>query len=124
MHWNVDVLVVNGEYKCAIPRKDLRQKEGNCITVSVEDNEPLIRFSQEVQQKLNIMSPFNLEVFEHNGKFTINEINVRFGGGVIFGALSGVDIVSYVVTKDESYLGELRNATYSRYYEEIEVNKY
>ena len=55
--------------------------------------------------------------------YTINEINVRFGGGVIFGALSGVDIVSYTVTRDIKYLGKLREGIYSRYYEEIEIDK-
>lgn len=121
-HWNVDVLVTEGLFKRAIPRKDLKQKEGNCITVSVENYEKLIDFSREVQAKLDIRSPFNLEVFDKDGTFTINEINVRFGGGVIFGALSGVDMVSYLVTGDEAYLGELRAAVYSRYYEEVEVS--
>jgi len=120
-HWNVDVLVVDGQFRAAIPRRDLKQKEGNCITVSIENYSKLISFSQAVQSALSINSIFNLEVFDKDGKFTINEVNVRFGGGVIFGALSGVDIVSYLVTRNERFLSNLEEKKYSRYYEEIEV---
>ncbi len=123
-HWNIDVLVEDGSFKRAIPRRDLKQKEGNCITVSIKRYKKLIEFSKQVQKKLFIQSPFNLEVFDNNGNFTINEVNVRFGGGVIFGALAGVDIVSYLVTKDENFLGILKEKVYSRYYEEIEVKNY
>jgi len=120
-HWNIDVLVIDRKFKVAIPRKDLKQKEGNCITVSIKNHRELISFSQMVQSVLNINSAFNLEVFDSTGKFVINEINVRFGGGVIFGALSGVDIVSYLVTGNERFLSDLEEKKYSRYYEEIEV---
>ncbi|MFH2109398.1 MAG: ATP-grasp domain-containing protein [Patescibacteria group bacterium] len=122
-HWNVDVLVLDNKFIVAIPRRDIKQKGGNCITVSVENNNGLVEFSKKVHKKLDIKSPFNLEVFERNGIYTINEINVRFGGGVIFGALSGVDIVSYTVTRDIKFLGKLREGIYSRYYEEIEIKK-
>jgi len=119
-HWNVDVLVFEGKFLRAIPRRDIKQKEGNCLIVEVKEYPELIEFSKMVQRILSIKSVFNLEVFEVKPKkFVINEINVRFGGGVIFGALSGCDIVSYLVTGEKGYLGKLKKAIYSRYYEEI-----
>ena len=120
-HWNIDVLVDNGKFMRAIPRRDLKQKAGNCITVNVQDDKELIQFAEHVTLALNIKSPFNLELFRSDSGLVINEINVRFGGGIIFTALAGVDIVSYTATKDAKYLGNIRNSYFSRYYEEIEV---
>jgi len=66
-----------------------------------------------------MLYPHHLISFKE--QFVINEINVRFGGGVIFGALAGVDIVSYTATKDIKFLGKLKDSYFSRFYEEIEV---
>jgi hypothetical protein len=122
-HWNVDVLVDEGRFITAIPRKDLKQKDGNCFIVEVKKYNKLMHFARHVQETLNIKSVFNLEVFEiDEGKFIINEINVRFGGGIVFGALAGCDLVSYLVTKDKKYLGEIQNGVFSRYYEEVRAN--
>lgn len=122
-HWNVDVLVDEGKFITAVPRKDLVQKAGNCITVEVKNYKKLIKFSQVVQKVVGIKSPFNLEVFEVNpGKFVINEINVRFGGGIIFSAMAGVDMVSYLIDKDRSNIKKIREGIFTRYYEEQFVN--
>lgn len=122
-HWNVDVLVISGKYITAVPREDIVQKSGNCITVSIVNYRKLIDFARKVQKLLKINSPFNLEVFEvRPGEFIINEINVRFGGGVIFSALAGVDMVSYLVSHDPKYLGTIKEGVYTRYYEETLVN--
>lgn len=120
-HWNVDVLVKEGQFLRAVPRRDIKQKEGNCITVEVRDYKKLINFSKVVQEKLNIGSPFNLEVFETEKGFVINEINVRFGGGIIFSALCGVDMVSFIATGEVRFLGNVRPGIYTRYYEEINI---
>lgn len=121
-HWNVDVLVDKGEYVCSVCRRDLKQKDGNCFTVEIRNYAVLEEFAKNVATQLNIKSIFNLEVFEvTSGEFVINEINVRFGGGIIFGALAGRDFVSYLVTKDKSYLAPCKEAIYTRYYEEIEI---
>jgi len=123
-HWNVDVLVDNGMFIAAVPRRDIFQSGGQCITVEVRKYQDLILFSQGVQSKLNILSPFNLEVFEvEPGKFVINEINVRFGGGVIFSVLSGVDMISYFVTKEKKHLSDIKNGVYTRFYEEVPVQR-
>jgi carbamoyl-phosphate synthase large subunit len=122
-HWNVDILVDQGKFISAVPRKDLVQKAGNCITVEVRNYEQLINFSKLVQETVNIKSPFNLEVFETSpGNFVINEINVRFGGGIIFSAMAGVDMVSYLVNKDKSNIGTIKEGIYTRYYEETFVD--
>lgn len=123
-HWNVDVHIEDGKFITAVPRRDIFQNAGQCISVEVRDYPKLIKFSKEVAKKLNIRSPFNLEVFETSkGKFILNEINVRFGGGIVFSAMSGVDMVSYYVTKNKKYLGKIKNAFYSRYLEEVPINK-
>ncbi len=123
-HWNVDVLVDNGRFIVAVPRRDIFQNAGQCITVEVRNYQPLIEFSREVRSKLDISSPFNLEVFEvQSGKFIINEINVRFGGGVIFSVLAGVDMVSYFATKEKKYLSAIKNGIYTRFYEEVLISE-
>lgn len=122
-HWNIDVMVRDGICEAALPREDLKLKDGNCITVRVQNNKNLIHFAYFVGKKLNIQSPFNLEVFEvKRNNYVINEINVRFGGGIIFSALAGVDMVSYLVTGNKTYLGEIKEGVYTRYYEEVKVN--
>jgi len=121
-HWNVDVFADSNGFISSIERRDIKQKEGNCITVEVMSNSSLSNFAREVQEKLDIRSPFNLEVFEvEKENYIINEINVRFGGGIIFGALAGRDFVSYLITKDSKYLGPIERAIYTRYYKEILV---
>lgn len=123
-HWNVDVLADNVGFISAVPRRDIFQSGGQCITVEVVNYEPLIMFSRKVQSRLNIHSPFNLEVFEVElGKFVINEINVRFGGGVIFSVMAGVDMISYFVTKEKKHLSHIKDGIYTRFYEEILVDK-
>ncbi|GEM_PF-2344473 len=123
-HWNVDVHVDNGIFITAVPRRDIFQNSGQCITVEVRNYQSLIEFSQEIQSKLNILSPFNLEVFEvEPRKFVMNEINVRFGGGIIFSVMAGVDMISHFATKDRRYLSDLRDGTYTRFYEEVLVDK-
>lgn len=123
-HWNIDVFVENKAFIAAVPRRDIKQKEGNCITVEVRDYKKLISFAKAVQQKLIINSPFNLEVFEvKSGEFVINEINVRFGGGIIFSAMSGVNMVSYLATGKKHFLGKIKRGVYSRFYEEIEIKQ-
>lgn len=120
-HWNVDVLVEDGEFVCAVPRRDIRQKSGNPVIVEVVDYKELSRFSCLVQQALSIKSVFNLEVFEvDNGKFVINEINVRFGGGIIFSALAGCDMVSYLATGNRKFISDPKNMIISRYFEEVQ----
>ena len=56
------------------------------------------------------------------GKFIINEINLRFGGGIIFGALAGRDFISFLVSKDYMFLGNITKSIYTRYYEEALVS--
>lgn len=122
-HWNIDVLVDNGKFICAVPRKDIMQKAGNPFTLELTNYKPLIDFASDVQKKFNIKFPFNLEVFETSpGKFVMGEINTRFGNGVVFTAKAGIDMVSYLATKDDKYIGILKEGVYSRYLEEIEIN--
>lgn len=122
-HWNVDVLVDDNRFICAVPRMDLVQKSGNCITVKIKNYKPLIEFSKLVQKTVGIKSPFNLEVFEiAPERFVINEINVRFGGGIIFSAMAGVDMVSYLVDKNKNHLGTIKEAIFTRYYEELPID--
>lgn len=121
-HWSADVLVDQGVFKMAVTRRDIMQKAGNPITVEVKKNKELIDFAIKVQNILKIQFPFNLEVFEvSKGKFVINEINTRFGSGIIFTVMSGVDMVSYLATGDDKYLGKSKDGIFSRYLEEIEI---
>lgn len=121
-HWSIDVLVDKGVFITAVSRRDIMQKGGNPITVEVKRYPKLIRFATKVQKVLNIQSPFNLEVFEvSKGEFVINEINTRFGSGIIFTVMSGVDMVSYLATGNDKYLGKSRDGIFSRYLEEIKV---
>ena len=123
-HWNVDVHVDNGIFITAVPRREIFQNCGQCIIVEVQNYQGLIEFSQEVQSKLNIVSPFNLEVFEvEPGEFVINEINVRFGGGIIFSVMAGVDMISYFATKEKRYLSDIKDGIYTRFYEEVLVDR-
>ncbi len=123
IHWNVDVFANKQEgFISSIERKDLKQRDGNCITVDVVEYPLLAAFSKLVQKELNICSPFNLEVFEtKKGQFVINEINVRFGGGIIFGALAGRDFVSYLISGNRKYLGPIKRGIYTRYHNEIKI---
>lgn len=122
-HWSVDVLVDQGTLKMAVTRRDIMQKAGNPITVEVKKYDELIKFAIKVQNVLKIQSPFNLEVFEiSKGKFVINEINTRFGSGIIFTVMSGVDMVSYLATGNDKYLGKSKDGIFSRYLEEIKID--
>jgi carbamoylphosphate synthase large subunit len=124
VHWNVDVMVVRGEFIATIERKDIKQAHGNCMTVEVCSYPLLSRFAKKVQKLVSIESPFNLEVFEiAPGNFIVNEINVRFGGGIAFGAVVGRDFPSFLLTEDPKYLGEIKPQIISRFYQEI-VLKY
>lgn len=119
-HWNVDVLVQNSKIKQIITRRDIKQKSGNCITVEIVNKPTLKEFAKKVQKILSINSVFNLEVFETKPNvYIINEVNVRFGGGIIFGALAGCDMVAYLVTGNQKYIKEPREGIYTRYYQEI-----
>lgn len=122
-HWSVDVLVDQSVLKMAVTRRDIMQKAGNPITVEVKKYDDLIKFATKVQSLLKIKSPFNLEVFEvSKGKFVINEINTRFGSGIIFTVMSGVDMISYLATGDDKYLGKSKDGIFSRYLEEIKID--
>lgn len=122
-HRNVDILVdESGFFLSAIPRLDIKQSWWNCITVEIQEYKELIAFSKEVTGKLQIKSPFNLEVFEiDKWSFLINEINVRFWWGIIFWAMAGMDFLSYILTKDPKYIQWYKKGKYSRYLKAIKI---
>ena len=122
-HRNVDVLMwEEGDFLNAITRLDIKQVWGNCITVELQNYDILKQFSKNVWERLQIKSPFNLEVFEvEKWKFIINEINVRFWWWIIFWAMSGMDFISFILTKDKKYIQNYNEATYSRYLKAIKI---
>lgn len=118
--WAIDVLVDNGVFVGAVTRRSILLRGSQCIAVEVKHNLKLIELAKEIQLKLNIRAPFQLDMFEKpEGSFYVIEINVRFGGGVIFTALSGFDQVSYLVNRDKKFLKAPVEGTYTRYYSEI-----
>lgn len=122
-HWNVDVLADKDGFVAAVPRRDVSLICGQSTIVEIRDYQPLIAFAKEVQEKLGISSPFHIEAFETEPEqFKMNEINVRFPGGVIFSVLAGPDIVSCFATKDRKFLNPIKGGFYTRYFEEVLID--
>jgi glutathione synthase/RimK-type ligase-like ATP-grasp enzyme len=120
--WTVDVLVLDGVFINALTRKDLVMRAGNTVTAEVKQNKDLEELAFNIYKKLNIRSPFNIEAIETGDGFRVIEVNARFGSGVIFTVLAGCDTISYTATRDEKYLGSVKEGIYSRYYEELYVS--
>lgn len=120
-HWSVDALVAEGSVRSVVTRENLLQKGGENMVVRIEIRPDIVEFTHLIQQKLGILSPFNLELFETESGFVPNEINCRFGGGVRFSAQAGLDLVSCLVTRDFEKLGKPREGIYSCYHEEVMV---
>ncbi|MCK9368760.1 ATP-grasp domain-containing protein [Candidatus Dojkabacteria bacterium] len=118
-HWGADVLAENNEVITVVTRKTL----GKTYRVETIQNNALIEFSKKVQKLLQIKKIFNIEVFEVSpNNFVINEINGRMGGNCICSSLAGCDIVSYLITKDKKYLGEVKNGSYAIYADQVKLN--
>ncbi|MEK9184655.1 MAG: ATP-grasp domain-containing protein, partial [Patescibacteria group bacterium] len=96
-HYSVDVLVHQKKFITAVPRADIRVKGSEPITVRIEKNEIIMECAKQVTERLGIKSTFNLEGFLNGSAFFINEINVRFGSGIIFSYLAGANFPAYLL---------------------------
>ena len=96
-HYSVDVLVHQKKFITAVPRANIRVRSGEPVTVRIEKNEIIMGCAKQVTERLGIKSTFNLEGFLDAGTFFINEINVRFGSGIIFPYLAGVNFPAYLL---------------------------
>lgn len=95
--WNIDVLVKNGFFLLAIPRRDLLIKAEESLTVQIVQHKKLINIAKKIQNILQIKSCFNIQGFLLNNNFFIYEINVRFAAGIIFGFKAGVNFPKHLL---------------------------
>jgi|2_EtaG_2_1085320.scaffolds.fasta_scaffold25156_3 carbamoyl-phosphate synthase large subunit len=124
--WTVDVL---SDLDCKVlnvtPRKRLLIKSGISVQGKIELNPELISISTRLVKFLNIKGPSCVQFKkDHNGKFKIIEVNTRFGGGIIFTMLAGINQPKMIIKdirKEENLQTKAKEVIVARYYMETVI---
>lgn len=114
-YWQTSGFVEASKLISCITFETLRVSAGNSSAVRIYHHCDLARFTQKVVSVLQLTGAFNLQVFERDGYFTIIEINPRLGSNQLFIGVAGHDLVSYLITDDDSYLREPIPGLYIKY---------
>tara|TARA_R110001592_G_scaffold204623_1_gene454850 strand:- start:3012 stop:3917 length:906 start_codon:yes stop_codon:yes gene_type:complete len=124
--WSVDVLSnMEGKIINITPRKRLQTKSGISTQGKIELNKNLIEISTKLVKYLNLKGPSCIQFKEDKtGNFKLIEVNVRFGGGVIFTTLAGVNQPEMIIKdylKQQIFDLEANEVIVSRFYNEMVI---
>lgn len=122
--WTVDVLSnLNNEILNITPRKRLMIKSGISTQARIELNQSIIDISTKLVSFLNIKGPSCIQYkFDSKNILKLVEINPRFGGGIIFTTLAGVNQPEMII--DDFYKKQInknssaKEISISRFWEE------
>ena len=107
------------------PRKRLQIKSGISTQGKIELNKNLIEISTKLVKYLNLKGPSCIQFKEDKtGNFKLIEVNVRFGGGVIFTTLAGVNQPEMIIKdylKQQIFDLEANEVIVSRFYNEMVI---
>lgn len=121
--WTVDVLTnLNGDIINITPRKRILIKSGISTQGRIELNESLILKTEKLIKFLNIRGPACVQYKESmDNILKIVEVNPRFGGGVIFTTLAGVNHAELIlddVFSEKINIMKAKEITVSRFWSE------
>ncbi|MEM4959029.1 MAG: ATP-grasp domain-containing protein [Nanopusillaceae archaeon] len=97
--WTVDVLTGRGgEELIIVPRIRLKIRGGVSVIGEIRLDENIVNYSREIIKKLRFEGPLNIQFKEDSKGFPkLQEINVRFSGGLLITAASGVNLPKILV---------------------------
>jgi len=96
--YGIDVLVdLEGEVVAVFAKRKLGMRAGETDkAISVKDPK-LLEIGVRIGKLLKGPGPLDIDVFEKDGEFVINEINPRFGGGYPAAYESGIDFTDMII---------------------------
>ncbi|MEM4914059.1 MAG: ATP-grasp domain-containing protein [Desulfurococcaceae archaeon] len=97
--WTVDVLTDrSGDEIVVVPRVRLKTRGGVSVVGEVKLNKSILYYTREIIKKIKFKGPLNIQFREDPVGFPkLQEINVRFSGGLEITAASGVNLPKILV---------------------------
>ena len=105
---------LRGKTISVIPWKKFRSRLGETEQAQTFYDSDLIKFGERFGNTLNHIGPLDADLFQNNGKISVLEINLRFGGGYPVSHLSGADFPKKIIKmvhgdEVESDIGNYKN---------------
>ncbi|PSL31680.1 carbamoyl-phosphate synthase large subunit [Planomicrobium soli] len=109
--FGVDVYVdmVTGELVDLFIKEKISMRAGETDKSISIHNKEIENIVRDFVSQTEFKGPIDIDIFEHNGKFFISEINPRFGGGYPHAYECGIDFPAYIVNN----LNGISNAPYT-----------
>lgn len=97
--WTVDAIAdKDGKLVLAIPRIRLKTKSGVSMIGKIEMNKNILKYVETITEHLKFTGGFNIQFKEDQNKnIKLQEINVRFSGGLDITAASGANLPEILI---------------------------
>lgn len=98
--YGVDVYVdiMSNEIISCFCKEKLRMRAGETEKSVTAMNPSVIELVSRAVKKIGLVGPLDVDVMEHNGQYSVLEINPRFGGGYPHAYECGADFIELICT--------------------------
>ena len=113
--------MISGEVVSIFTKKKIKMRAGETDkSVSIKDDKSF-GFIERFVQEAGFRGQIDIDIFEKNGEYLINEVNPRFGGGYPHAYECGVDHMRLII---ENLKGNVNKKCIGDYDESIYMMKY
>ena len=112
--YGVDVYVdmMSNEIISCFCKEKLRMRAGETEKSVTDMNASVIELVSRAVKKIGLVGPLDVDVMEHNGQYSILEINPRFGGGYPHAYECGANFIELICTNASGHANEKINTEY------------
>lgn len=112
--YGVDVYVdmMSNEIISCFCKEKLRMRAGETEKSVTDRNASVIELVSRAVKKIGLVGPLDVDVMEHNGQYSILEINPRFGGGYPHAYECGANFIELICTNASGHANEKITAEY------------
>ena len=98
--------LIDNKPKILFLKKKLLMRAGETDKSISIRNEKIEQILFRMLNHINFKGVIDVDIFEHDSKFYISEVNPRFGGGYPHGYEIGINIPEMIINNLEGYVNE------------------
>ena len=125
---DVYIDMISGEVVSIFTKKKLVMRAGETDKAVSFKDEKLFELIEKFVKESGFRGQIDIDIFEHEGKYYISEVNPRFGGGYPHAYESGCDHMKLIINNlngivNEKQIGNYEEGIYMMKYNEVKVLK-
>lgn len=123
---DVYIDMISGKAVSIFTKKKILMRAGETDKAVSFKNPELFRKIKKFVEEAGYRGPIDIDIFSLNGKFYINEVNPRFGGGYPHAYECGCDFMKMIINnlrgiENKEVIGEYQENVYMMKYNDIKI---